>query len=280
MTKPRNRGNGGTAPARRSPARASAPWLDKDIRVLPVEEEWRLVISGADLPPFRPPVDDGLGWGEILVEETWALTDPGPLRGLRKALWRTLSRLRRGRVIYENTSQRKGAKIQLEAVLKFLQVFRQTGICQGDMPLRALLRGLESLDLGAVEPMLQPAKKPAGGRPVNLQSVVVRAYAAAGAELARRGGRTLPKACDLIADQLDTAGYRTTAAHGGTITGATVRAWRREARERSAADPLREIYEQQLTRGRDFASPHGRDIDNFLDELRAWAPPGEQNPPG
>ena len=195
---------------------------------------------------------------EILIQESCALTDPGPLHGCRAALFRTLHRLRWGRRIYEK-DQREGAKIQLEAVLAFFDLFRSLGTLQGDMPLRALLRGLESLDRGAVEPMLKPAKHPAGGRPVNLQWVLVRGFAAARVELARRAGRNLPKACDFVAERLDERGFRLAAAgHGnGRITGATVRAWRREARERAAGDPLRDIYEKLLVSGHSFTSDGG-----------------------
>src|SRR5439155_16424888 len=145
---------------------------------------------------------------EVTIQECSALTDPGPLHGCRAALFRTLLRLRRGRLVYENHSAREGAKIQLEAVLAFFDLFRSLGILHGDMPLRVLLRGLESLDRGAVEPMLRPAKKPAGGRPVSLRSVLVRGYAAAAVELARRAGRDLDEAGDFVADRLDALGYR------------------------------------------------------------------------
>jgi len=255
-----------------------APWLDEDIRLPPLEEEWRGEIS--ELPVFRPDGDDdGLGWEEILAQESWALTQSGPLHGCRAALSRTLDRLRRGRMIYEK-SEREGAKIQLEAVLAFFDLFRSLGILRGDMPLRALLRGLESLDRGAVEPMLQPAKQPAGGRPVSLQSVLVRGFAAAGVELARRAGRQLPEACEFVAEQLDALGYRVAAGRGdGRITGATVRAWRREALERVAPDPLCDMYEKLLASGYSFGSSRG--IKGFFDELRAWAAPdGVENPPG
>jgi hypothetical protein len=255
-----------------------APWLNEGIDIPDLADEWRR--KGGDHPPFRPqPVwNDGLGWEEVYEQELLALTDPGPLLGLRKALFRTLSRLRHGRMIYENSGEREGAKLQLEAVLAFFDLFRSLDILQSDMPLRALLRGLESLDRGAVEPMLLPTKKRTG-RPVTLRSVLFRAYAAAGVELARRAGRKLDKAGEFVVAELDAAGYRVGAGHGdGRITGPTVLAWRREAREREAADPLREMYEKLLASDRSFSSRYG--FEHFLDELRTWVPPeNAENPP-
>jgi hypothetical protein len=65
----------------------------------------------------------------------------------------------------------------------------------------------------------------------------------------------------------------------GRITGATVHAWRREALERAAADPLCDIYEKLLVSGHSFSPDWG--VEAFFDDLRAWAPPGSaENPPG
>jgi hypothetical protein len=140
-----------------------------------------------------------------MAQEIFALSEPGDLAVVRIALRRLISELGRAAIFYEREGERPGAITALEAVLRFLDLFRS--IRYGDIPLRALLRGLESLELGAVEPMLQ-AKKTRGGRPVYLQSALFRGTAAGAVELARRSGQTLSQAHDFVADQLNAAGYR------------------------------------------------------------------------
>jgi hypothetical protein len=124
-------------------------------------------------------------------------------------------------------TDRHRAVTSLAGVLRFLEAFPEIGLLDLDTPLRALLRGLLSLDHGAVEPMLEP--RPTRGRPVQVTWLLFRAHAAAAAELAKRAGCTLPDACDFVAERLDRAGYRLPGrGDHSTITGSTVRAWRRE----------------------------------------------------
>jgi hypothetical protein len=250
---------------------------------------WRIAPDIMAQPPadwlvkIDPPVRDEVLPAEyVTAREFNALAEPGDLAAVRKALLRLISHsLPRAGIIYQK-DQRQAAKEALEAVLEFLDLFRSLHVVpETTMPLRALLRGLESLDLGAVEPMLRPRKK-ATGRPVSLLSSLVRGYAAAGVELARRSGsgRKLGDACNFVADRLRAAGYSLPATHGhGAITGATVRAWRREAMTRGTEDPMREIFHQLLAGNHNFSSDLR--IRKFFYELRAWAPSSEsENPLG
>jgi hypothetical protein len=249
-----------------------------------IVEGWQIAPHIMAQPPaawlceIDAPAEEVLPSEYVVAREMKALHESGDLAAVRQALKHLIfEALPRSRVLYQK-SQRESAKAAIEAVLEFLDLFRSLHQVQTTIPLRALLRGLESLDLGAVEPMLQPKKST--GRPVTLQSVMVRSYAAAGAELARRSGSgcKLAAACKFVADRLNAAGYRLAAGHGhGAITGETVRAWRQEVLTRGKTDPMREIYDQLLASDRRFSADWR--VDAFFDELRAWAPPAESENP-
>jgi hypothetical protein len=252
-----------------------ARWL-RETDGLPRHGEWfRIMAEGGRPPPWPGPEKD-LPLECIMAQEIFALNEPGDLAVVREALRRLITELGRAGVFYESKGERHGAKTALEAVLHFLDLFRS--IRYGDMPLRALLRGLESLELGAVEPMLRP-EKTHGGRPIYLQSALFRGNAAGAVELARRSGQTLSQAHDLVADQLNAAGYRLPAAHGpGTITGATVRAWRIEALRRPPGDPMRKIFDDVRQSDCDFGSSWA--VEGFFSNLQSQVPvPSVENPP-
>jgi hypothetical protein len=243
---------------------------------VPSYKEWSEVVAKGGQPPPWPGPEKGLPLHCIMAQEIFALGEPGDLATVRMALMRLITELGRALIFCGTESERQGAKIALEAVLHFLDLFRSIG--EGDVPLRVLLRGLESLEFGAVEPILQP-RKTHGGRPIHLQSALLRGYSAGAVELAQRSGRTLVEACDFVADQLDAAGYRLPGARGpGTITGATVRAWRREALWRESGDPMREIFDQTRRVNCDFGAR--LTVKAFFSNLRSQVPPpGVENPP-
>jgi hypothetical protein len=179
----------------------------------------------------------------------------------------------RSSVLYEGGREREGAKAALEAVLGFLQSIRSFELAGGDAPLRALLRALEGLDRGAVEPMLRPQNL-AGSR-MSPRSMLVRGHGTAIAELMRRSGHPLPKSCGFVADRLHAAGYRRTAEDRGFITGPTVQGWRRRVLTSRNGDPIRDVFERVCTRGVgviDFRSPKAG-VDALISDLRSYVLP-------
>ena len=245
----------------------SARWL-RETDGLPKYGEWFRIMAEGGQPPPWPGPEKGLPLECIMAQEIFALNEPGDLAVVRMALRRLITELGRAAIFYQREGERQGAKTALEAVLHFLDLFRS--IRYGDIPLRVLLRGLESLELGAVEPVLQP-KKTHGGRPIYLQSALFRGHAAGAVELALRSGKTLSQAHDFVADRLNAAGYRLPAAHGpGTITGATVRTWRIEALRRPASDPMRKIFDDVRQSDCDFGSSWA--VEGFFSNLQSQVP--------
>ena len=253
-------------PKKSSPV--SAKWLHEAAMVPSLEDEVRIIEEGGKLPRFRLRHEDRLSEFEALIQECSALSTPGPFAGMRAAMFRTMLRLQRGANVYRGESERKGAKIQLEAVLLFLNLFQSLS-STADAPLRALLRGLYCLDQGAVEPMLRP-KQVGRGRPTTLQSMELRGLAAAAVELMCPPS-TQDSACKLVANRLDSAGYRIADATGpGTITKETVYAWRREVLRRKADSPMRQIFDQALGSGARLDSTSS--INAFFSRLQSWVP--------
>jgi hypothetical protein len=182
----------------------------------------------------------------------------------------------RAGVLYDSGREREAAKAALEAVLIFLQSVRTFELAGGDAPLRALLRALEGLDRGAVEPMLR-SKTLAGSR-MSLNLMVVRGHAAAIAELTRRSGHRLPDACELVAGRLHRAGYRLFADSKRAITAETVQNWRRQALESELTDPIRDVFDRVCREFAgfgfiEFKSPE-RGIDDLIGILQSYVHPG------
>jgi hypothetical protein len=210
--------------------------------------------------------------GDVLWGPEWSLTvtdrDSAAVRDLLPVLIRAGYR---ASALYEAGRERDGAKAALEAVLIVLQSVRSFTLLGADVPLRALLRALNGLDRGAVEPMLRPMNLTGSRR--SLRDILVRGHAAAIAELMRRSGHFLPKSCDLVARRLHAAGYRRTAEDRSFITGLTVYGWRRSIRKCRDGDPIRDVFDRVCSSGAiDFEEPE-RSVDALVRELRSYVRP-------
>jgi hypothetical protein len=252
-------------------AQPAARWL-RETDGQPDDSEWMQILAQGGQPPPWPGPEKGLRAVDVAAQETFALANPGDLATVRMGLRRMITALQRSRISYERSSEREAAKTALEAVLDFLDLFRSINLTQADLPLRVLLRGLESLDAGAIEPMLE--RKAVSGRPVALNSLLLRGYAGGLADkLMRQTGRTLASACELVAERLDAAGYRRTADGREAITGATVRAWRREALRRKPGedgDLMRWVFDYIQRCPYDLNSSSL--LRAVFDEIRAYVP--------
>jgi hypothetical protein len=152
--------------------------------------------------------------------------------------------------------RRQFATSALRHVVRFLNDSETLNRCPDilrwglDVHLRELLEALLELEDGRAPEMLRA--KP--GKGSSRVESAFKGKVAAMAEMLRRAGEAPKQADDKMAKELREAGYKTPRADG-SITGPTVRAWRKEARERAADDPLRVEYEQII---------------------RIWAPPGAE----
>jgi hypothetical protein len=136
--------------------------------------------------------------------------------------------LKEARKIYEATCNdyggRQGAARALQAVRDFVG-FVHFDAHAALPPLRELIDALKELDRGRIPAILQ--KVPVAVRPRSSAWEEIRDDAAAAAELLHRSGLKLPRACKRVADQLERAGLRLPG-RDPSITGRTVRAWRRD----------------------------------------------------
>lgn len=214
--------------------------------------------------------------GAVRWGEEWNyLVTPRDMRAAVEMLPLLIRAGYRAAVLYNGGREREAAKAALEAVLTFLQSVRTFEMAGGDAPLRALLRALEGLDRGAVEPMLRSTTLT--GSRMSLHAMVVRGHAAAIAELTRESGHTLSDSCELVAGRLHHAGYRLSADSNREITGETVQYWRRQVLESEPTDSIREVFERVYSSSIgfdfiDFKSPK-RGIDYLIDLLRSYARP-------
>jgi len=152
-------------------------------------------------------------------------------------------------------------QMQLLAIIAIVDKFDQD--VEGlSGPLRDLHLALQALEFGAIEPELKPRKTV--GRPQELRAAVFRGHAAAAAALLIRGGFSAGLADRLVAGRLDGSGYQRPS--GGSIIEATIRGWRKEAREGDRGDPTRLAYDH-------FLEPH------LLDALIDHPPPFEPSVP-
>ena len=110
-------------------------------------------------------------------------------------------------------------------------------------PLNELILSLNRLDYGVVDPPLRPAKL--AHRPVDPSWAQFRGYAAGAAELLIRGGKRSSTADAAVARLLSEQGYQKPGSRtvNTRITGATIKGWRKEARERRPGDLLRASFD-------------------------------------
>lgn len=110
-------------------------------------------------------------------------------------------------------------------------------------PLRQLIVAFDSLDEGAVEPLLGPSRAASGGRPRGQGWLRVRAFGAAASAILMRGGWTEGDADKWAGGEIHAAGY---SLRGTRITAGTVKGWRKECREAPADNRLRMIYDDLI----------------------------------
>jgi hypothetical protein len=111
--------------------------------------------------------------------------------------------------------------------------------------LNELIYSLHCLDYGAVDPPLQPPKLT--HRPSDPRWALFRGYAAAASALLIRHGATASAADSWVAKRLSKEGYERPGISGDTrITAATIKGWRKEARERRPGDLLRAAFNTVL----------------------------------
>jgi hypothetical protein len=109
-------------------------------------------------------------------------------------------------------------------------------------PLNDLVVSLYSLDYGVADPPLQPRKLT--HRPPHLQGALFRGSAAAASELLIRNGATATEADSWVAKRLSKEGYQKPSKSADPrITAATIKGWRKEARERRPSELVRAQFE-------------------------------------
>ena len=176
---------------------------------------------------------------ERQAKEIRAAVDQMEVPPLRDAVTQLLNKLMVARDVED---PRGGAKLAMMAVRDFVHQ-TETDFLDLDRPLEELLHALLSLDNGAIEPIFA-ARKVVHGRPISLVQVCLRAQAAAAAELVRRAGFALPKACEFVAHRIGGRHCLPGRGDRSAIKGATVQAWRREAR--LADSPTHGFYTEWL----------------------------------
>jgi hypothetical protein len=130
----------------------------------------------------------------------------------------------------------------LSAVINAHTPWRRAGLAA---PLHDLKLALDSLEAGAVEPLLQPAPGP--GRPRMRSRLRVRAYGAAASAILMRAGWTEKSADKWAAKMLCEAGYTLGGERSQGITAGTIKGWRKECREAPARDLLRLVHDGLLS---------------------------------
>jgi hypothetical protein len=248
-------------------------WLQQDNEILARRDNGEMLVSRREWEEMFAAYRET---GKIPFGPEWNyLVSPCDIAQAQEMFPLLVRSAYRAGVLYQRGREREGAKAALEAILAFLQSVRTFELVMGDAPLRSLLRALEGLERGAVEPMLQP-KNLAGSR-MSPRSMLVRGHAAAIAELTRRSGHPLPKSCDLVADRLHVAGYHLTADGRRAIAGPTIRGWRRRVLTSGDGDPIRDVFRRVCRTGSgvvDFGTPR-RGVDDLINELRSYVVPHE-----
>jgi hypothetical protein len=139
----------------------------------------------------------------------------------------------------------------LQAVIKFLA---DPGIRQGwsythlglDVHLIDLSTTLLDLDLGRLPEMLKPHTNPK--ERISFSDTLLRVYAVVVVELLRKAGDSAREAERIIAERLDSIGYRTPRGKKsergpGRITARTLQEWHKEVRTAPAGSMLRDCYQ-------------------------------------
>jgi hypothetical protein len=161
------------------------------------------------------------------------------------------SELRRAKAVYDQAVEPKDRRealgyliVNLMHLVNRVEPWREAELVS---PLRDLLTALVSWEKGAVEPLFKRDNPPPGTPPL-VSGALFRAYAAAAAAVLIRGGWTAKAADKWAADRLHAAGYRKTGERGDStfIKPATIKGWRREAREAPANAPIRRRYDKWL----------------------------------
>jgi hypothetical protein len=137
----------------------------------------------------------------------------------------------------------------LAALVNNHEPWRRAGLAA---PLRQLILAFDSLDEGAVEPLLGPSRAASGGRPRGQSWLRVRAFGAAASAILMRGGWTEGDADKWAGGKIRAAGY---SLRGTRITAGTVKGWRKECREAPADNRLRVIYDDLLREVADAEIP-------------------------
>jgi hypothetical protein len=128
-------------------------------------------------------------------------------------------------------------------------------------PVNDLVLSLFSLDYGIADPPLQPRKL--NHRPPSLRWTLFRGRAAAASELLIREGATAPDADSWVAKRLSKEGYQKPGKSADPrITAATIKGWRKAAREGRPDELVRAEFETVLEDG----DPQVRE---YLPELSA-----------
>jgi hypothetical protein len=132
-------------------------------------------------------------------------------------------------------------------------------------PVTKLIDSLSCLDYSTIDPALRPPKLTY--RPIDPRWALFRGYAAAASALLIRDGATASMADACVARLLSGEGCQKPGGSGDTrITAATIKGWRKEAREREPGDLLRTAF-RNAVEGED--SIWGEE---FLRELTATYP--------
>jgi hypothetical protein len=109
-------------------------------------------------------------------------------------------------------------------------------------PVIDLVESLFSLDYGVADPPLQPLKLK--HRPPNPRSALFRGFAAAASEFLIRNGATASDADTWVSNRLSRAGYQKRGKSADPrITAATIKGWRKAAREGRPGDLVRGAFD-------------------------------------
>jgi hypothetical protein len=152
------------------------------------------------------------------------------LDALNSALESLFTKLREARAQFaqDGGNGRLGAFTALGAFWKFITLFRTPYIETLQVPILRLQDALAKLEENRVEPILQPVRRPRGGRtPSSTTYASLKGQAVATVELLFRLGLDRSAARLIVAKELSKLGVRPERG-SGTVTANTLRNWRDE----------------------------------------------------